>query len=204
VFSSLAAGLNHGFRRGMWNAVGMQVANFNADDLRVVGLGAILLASENLFNAVKWGGVAYLVWLGIVTWRSAPQPLRRARRRAPGQGLARGLPEGFPREHHEPQGHHLLRGRAAQFIDVSRPQFAQYAILGLTTLVVDLGISLNNPTQRKKKKGGKGKKTRQKKKIKKRENFPRGFHDERGEPKDGVLRELRPGYVDELGAATAT
>ena len=28
VFSSLAAGLNHGFRRGMWNAVGMQVANF--------------------------------------------------------------------------------------------------------------------------------------------------------------------------------
>ena len=45
VFSSLAAGLNHGFRRGMWNAVGMQVANLALMVFVSIGLGAILLAS---------------------------------------------------------------------------------------------------------------------------------------------------------------
>src|SRR6185503_9457112 len=70
VFSSLSSGLNHGFRMGVWNGIGMQAANFVLICIVSVGLGAMLLASETLFTAVKWAGVAYLVYLGIVTWRT--------------------------------------------------------------------------------------------------------------------------------------
>ena len=73
VFSSLSSGLNHGFRMGVWNGVGMQAANFILICIVSLGLGAILLASETLFTAVKWIGVVYLIYLGIVTWRSPPK-----------------------------------------------------------------------------------------------------------------------------------
>ena len=42
-----------------------------------VGLVAILLASEPIFNAVRWAGAAYLVWLGVQTLRSAMAPSPR-------------------------------------------------------------------------------------------------------------------------------
>ncbi len=140
VFSSLAAGLNHGFRRGMWNAVGMQVANFALMIFVSVGLGAILLASESLFTAVKWGGVAYLVYLGIVTWRSEPHQFD-ARADAPrGRNSREVFAKGFLVNITNPKGIIFYVAVLPQFIDVARPQFAQYAILGLTTLVVDMVV----------------------------------------------------------------
>jgi threonine/homoserine/homoserine lactone efflux protein len=42
-----------------------------------VGLVAILLASEPIFNAVRWAGAAYLIWLGVQTLRSAMAPSPR-------------------------------------------------------------------------------------------------------------------------------
>jgi homoserine/homoserine lactone efflux protein len=81
VFSSIRSGLHHGVRLGAWNAVGMQVANSIHVFVVAVGLGALLLASETLFNTLKWLGVAYLVYLGIATWRSSPGLRRRAGRR---------------------------------------------------------------------------------------------------------------------------
>jgi homoserine/homoserine lactone efflux protein len=138
VFSSLAAGLNHGFRRGMWNAVGMQFANFALMIVVSIGLGAILVASESLFNAVKWGGVAYLVYLGIVTWRSQPHRFD-ARADAPkGRTSREVFLKGFLVNLTNPKGIVFYVAVLPQFIDVARPQFAQYAILGLTTLVVDM------------------------------------------------------------------
>src|SRR5258706_12813898 len=79
VFSSISSGLRHGFRLGLWNGVGMQVANVLMVIVVALGLGTILLASETLFTAVKWLGVVYLVYLGIVTWRAAPRGFEEAR-----------------------------------------------------------------------------------------------------------------------------
>ena len=70
AFASMSSGLHHGFRQGVWNGVGMQLANFVLMAVVAMGLGAILPASETLFELVKWIGVAYLVYGGIVTWRA--------------------------------------------------------------------------------------------------------------------------------------
>ncbi len=140
VFSSLAAGLNHGFRRGMWNAVGMQGANLVLMVLVSVGLGALLLASETLFTGVKWAGVAYLVWLGLATWRAEPHRFDERTDAPQGRDSREVFLKGFLVNLTNPKGIIFYVAVLPQFIDVARPQFAQYAILGLTTLVVDMVV----------------------------------------------------------------
>src|SRR5690348_17926239 len=94
VFSSISSGLHRRFRAGLWNGVGMQAANAIIVATVSLGLGAVLLASETLFAAVKWLGVAYLVYLGIVTWRSRPRGFeddRDDRARTPREVFLRGF-----------------------------------------------------------------------------------------------------------------
>ena len=136
VFSTISSGLHYGFKRGMWNGVGMQLANFILLVIVAVGLGAILLASESLFTLVTWIGVAYLVYLGIVTWRTPPRGfvdnddgLRHTAREI--------FMRGFWVNLTNPKGIIFFAAIFPQFIDVARPQAPQYAILAVTTFVVD-------------------------------------------------------------------
>ncbi|MGZ5064068.1 MAG: LysE family transporter [Usitatibacter sp.] len=141
VFSSISSGLHHGFRLGLWNGVGMQVANMLMVVVVALGLGTILLASETLFTAVKWLGVAYLLYLGIVTWRAAPKTFEEDKdddARTPREVFMRG----FWVNATNPKGIIFFAAILPQFIDVARPQLTQYAILAATTFAVDLVIMM--------------------------------------------------------------
>ncbi len=141
VFSSISSGLHHGFRLGLWNGVGMQAANFTSVCLVSAGLGALLLASETVFSIVKWLGVAYLIYLGIVTWRAPARGFVDSGgddARTPRQVFARGFLVNIT----NPKGIIFFVAILPQFIDVARPQAIQYAILAATTLVVDLVVMM--------------------------------------------------------------
>jgi threonine/homoserine/homoserine lactone efflux protein len=61
-------------RRSAWASVpGVALGDTTALVLSLAGLGAVLMTSADLFNAVKIAGAVYLVYLGIKTWR-APVP----------------------------------------------------------------------------------------------------------------------------------
>ena len=136
VFSSISAGLHHGFRLGWWNGLGMQAANVIWVTLVSLGLGALLIASETLFTAVKWAGVVYLVYLGIVTWRA---PVRGFVDKPDDAHSARDVfLRGFLVNATNPKGIIFFAAILPQFIDVARPQMPQYAILAATTFAVDL------------------------------------------------------------------
>ena len=139
VFSSISSGLHHGIRRGIWNAVGMQAANLVYVVVVALGLGAILLASETLFTVVKWLGVAYLIYLGIVTWRAEPRGFEEDRDDTSNR-IRDIFVHGFLINITNPKGIIFFAAIFPQFIDVARPQLVQYAILGATTLVTDLAI----------------------------------------------------------------
>jgi homoserine/homoserine lactone efflux protein len=137
VFSSISSGMHHGFRRGVWNAIGMQAANLIMVVVASLGLGALLLASQTLFTAVKWLGVAYLIYLGIVTWRSRPKAFQEGA--ADTATTAREIfMRGFWVNATNPKGIIFFAAILPQFIDVARPQLAQYAIFAATTFAVDL------------------------------------------------------------------
>jgi len=138
VFSSLSSGLNHGFRMGVWNGIGMQAANFVLICVVSVGLGAMLLASETLFEVVKWIGVAYLVYLGIVTWRA---PARGFEQEKDDLQSARDIfLKGFLVNLTNPKGIIFYAAILPQFIDVHRPQAMQYAVFAVTTLAIDVVV----------------------------------------------------------------
>ena len=139
VFSSISSGLHHGLRLGVWNGIGMQLANLVLMAIVALGLGAILLASETLFSIVKWVGVAYLVYLGIVTWRAPARGFEEDRDDE--ETTARGIfMRGFWVNITNPKGIIFCAAILPQFVDPARPQLAQYVILALTTFVVDIAV----------------------------------------------------------------
>ncbi|MBC7453017.1 MAG: LysE family translocator [Massilia sp.] len=69
---SLSNSARDGMRYAIFAAGGRLLAFAAMIAIAGLGLGALLMASETLFMILKFGGAAYLVWLGIKLLRSAP------------------------------------------------------------------------------------------------------------------------------------
>ena len=60
-----------GRRRGRWSAAGVASSNAVQGSAAAAGLGAVIVHVEPLFLAIRWLGIAYLVFLGAQAFRSA-------------------------------------------------------------------------------------------------------------------------------------
>lgn len=67
----LSYALAQGRRVALATVAGVALGDFIAMSASLAGLGALVLASAQLFTLLKWVGAAYLVWLGIKMLRSA-------------------------------------------------------------------------------------------------------------------------------------
>jgi threonine/homoserine/homoserine lactone efflux protein len=63
--------LTAGRGRGMWSAAGVASSNAVQGGAAAAGLGVLVLQVEPLFQAIKWTGIAYLLYLGLQSFRSA-------------------------------------------------------------------------------------------------------------------------------------
>ncbi|MFC1532565.1 LysE family translocator [Thermodesulfobacteriota bacterium] len=68
---ALTHGMKYGAKRTIASALGNLSITLIQASISIAGLGAILLASEYLFNIVKWIGAAYLIYMGLSLWRTA-------------------------------------------------------------------------------------------------------------------------------------
>lgn len=62
--------LGNGWRAAVPTVIGVTLGDFLAMTVSMAGLGAILIASGELYTALRWLGAAYLVYLGIRLWRA--------------------------------------------------------------------------------------------------------------------------------------
>ena len=67
--NTLAIGMSRGRREAMAYALGVAIGCLTHTLWAVLGISAIVAASETLFGLVKWVGVAYLLWLGVQSLR---------------------------------------------------------------------------------------------------------------------------------------
>ena len=72
---ALTHGMKYGAKRTIVSALGNVSVTLLQAAISIAGLGAILLASENLFNIMKWIGAAYLIYMGLCIWRSTNLPI---------------------------------------------------------------------------------------------------------------------------------
>ena len=70
VILCMSHGLTHGMRRTSVTIVGMEIGMTAILFIAGAGLGAVLVASEHAFMAVKIVGALYLIYLGVMQWRS--------------------------------------------------------------------------------------------------------------------------------------
>jgi len=144
VLSSVTAGLSFGYRGAAWNLVGLQVGALLMLLVVGVGLGTVLAASPAAFEAIKWFGAAYLVWLGIQQWRARASPIvlpDRVSGIEPSTATMRPaslILRGFLVNSSNPKGMLFTASVLPQFIDVHAPLLRQYGVAELTLLFTDV------------------------------------------------------------------
>jgi len=129
-------------RRSAWYTVpGVALGDVTCMSLSFIGLGAVLSASAALFEAVKWAGAAYLVYLGIQLWRAPP--LVPAEALAPAAMLVqrperrwRMLGHAWAVTSLNPKGIVFFVAFVPQFLSPRRPLAPQLLALGVTFSVV--------------------------------------------------------------------
>lgn len=132
----IGGSMQHGLRR----ALPIMAGDLGANAIQIViagfGLASLIALSAGAFAAIKWAGVAYLVWIGVRMIRDAAKP--RVTKAPPSRGLL--FRRGFFTSVANPYAVVFFAALFPQFIAPSRPVAPQVAILGLTYLVIDGAI----------------------------------------------------------------
>ncbi len=140
ALSCMAAGMRYGYVRGLWNILGLEIGLLTVLALVGAGLGAVLAASTLAFAAIKWAGVAYLVWLGIEQWRAPARPVAPGDDRRDGGTIRELVARGFLVNATNPKGIVFMLAVLPQFIDPARPQLVQYLLCAATLVFTDLVV----------------------------------------------------------------
>lgn len=133
----LTNSLNHGPWRALASLSGSLSAAMAIMLLSALGLGAVLAASEAAFSALKIVGAAYLVWLGVRTFRSGSSTQLDGKAAPPGRSLfMQGLLVGAS----NPKSLLFFTAFLPQFIDPAAPILPQFLLLSLTFVAGDFLI----------------------------------------------------------------
>lgn len=140
ALAAMGAGVNHGFARGYWLTLGLVTGIVTQLAIIGVGLGALMAASESAFTAVKWAGVAYLLWLGIQQWRAPVRTVQAVEAERTLVSRRALVVRGWGINAVNPKGTAFMLAVVPQFIDPSRPLALQYAVIGATLVFTDLVV----------------------------------------------------------------
>lgn len=141
VLLVLSQGLSRGALASIWSNLGILAGNGFYFVLSASGLGAIVATSHDLFTAVRWLGAAYLVWLGVTTFRGRSSVLSVAPARdARGGSRGRMFLNGFVLQAANPKALVFFTALLPQFIDPSGDVALQVAVLAVTSVVVEFFV----------------------------------------------------------------
>jgi homoserine/homoserine lactone efflux protein len=137
----MSASLRNGFARGYFATFGLILGLWTQLAVVGLGLGALIVTSALAFAAVKWLGVAYLVYLGVRQWRAAPIALPAGDRSAGPLTRRRIVAEAWLLNAVNPKGTAFMLAVVPQFLTPGEPLLAQYLVIAATLSFTDLVVN---------------------------------------------------------------
>lgn len=138
VLLVISYALGEGRRSALSTVAGVALGDLTSVTLAMLGLGALLATSTELFTALRWIGAAYLIYLGIKLWRAPViPPDMRAQNEA---RHSRMFGHAYVVTAINPKAPIFFVAFLPQFLDPAAPAMPQMMILG-ATFVVMAGIN---------------------------------------------------------------
>lgn len=144
VLLALGNGSRFGVCRACFGMIGAVLSDFVLIGAVALGLGALLAASEFWFTVIKWVGVCYLAYLGVMLLRSKgtlDESLQSASVARFGSAKSIFL-KSFLVAVTNPKGYLFFSAFLPQFINPTETQLPQYVILALVFAGIDFMVML--------------------------------------------------------------
>lgn len=152
--NTMTNSMTQGWRRSLWGIAGQEIALILQVGVVAVGVGSIVTAAPMVLEVIRWLGAAYLVFLGLRMILSRPEPapdISHAELPPSGESPERKLGNGRPVEGAwsmirrgilvnllNPKAIVFFLAFIPPFIDPNRPAAAQYLIIAVTCVSVDI------------------------------------------------------------------
>lgn len=153
-------GLAKGVGAGALTALGIQTANAFYWLVFVLGLGAVIAASEQLFMILKYAGAAYLIVLGVLTIRNARRSAEAVAHAGPTPIWRTPYFQGAANQLANPKAMLFMAVLVPQFVVPGRTDTLDFVAMAIGSLILDFivltsyawlaarsGALLRNPVQ---------------------------------------------------------
>lgn len=141
---SMSLGISIGVRRTMWMMGGELAGVGIVATAAVVGVAALMLNYPTAFLVLRWGGGAYLVYLGVRMWLSRGHLAMDSDTTSGTSNASRGLlaTQGFVTAVANPKGWAFFIVLLPPFIDANLPMASQLSVLITLILLLEFGCLL--------------------------------------------------------------
>ncbi|MCH7892892.1 MAG: LysE family transporter [Proteobacteria bacterium] len=133
----LSNSLTHGYKRSLATLAGDLSANMLQMGVATAGLVTVIQSSRSFFVYVKWGGVAYLVYLGIRLFLKSGPMLNQDQSSGAGRSGQALYWQGFLTSATNPKAIIFFAALFPQFLIPTQPMAMQFVMLSATYLFLD-------------------------------------------------------------------
>lgn len=134
---SMNYGLRYGLKRSYAAILGLQIGLLTQTFVVVIGLGSLITQSLTLFNIIKWIGVAYLIFLGVMKFVEKPM-LPQDAENIKAFSFKKALIQASLINMTNIKATVFLVAFIPQFLDPTKPIWTQFLIICATLVVVDV------------------------------------------------------------------
>lgn len=138
AINTMSNALNAGFRRSIWGILGQQAALLIHIVIVALGVGLLVAGSPVAFNAIRYAGAAYLVYLGIRQFLAKPELDAERTRALSDEPRWSMFQRGLWVNMLNPKAIVFFLAFLPQFIRVDRPLVPQYLIVAATVVAIDI------------------------------------------------------------------
>lgn len=131
----LSTSLSNGFGKSWATGAGDLSAHVWQITVTSIGLASIIYVFQDLFIMIKWGGVAFLIYLGISQFRKKSNEVKGSGGSVQSRVVL--FWKGFITSSANPKAVVFFAALFPQFINPDVPTANQFATLGLTYIVID-------------------------------------------------------------------